>query len=285
MSTWNRPISFYRLKFAWSCPRALQYSVDKVPPSDVGPNYYMQLGTWTQYTFELYFNQEVNLKLKGRSLRVIERVTEKVLASRKFQKEEISYPLGKTEDTLKEEIRRHVRLGFQTMDAKGLTRKKLRSEVRWRATFRGLRLYCQIDFLHEDGQRVDLYDGKGHAKEDADPRQLVFYALALAAAGRRPREAGLIYWQHGYRPVDVSPLAIRNFTEKDLDPALEWFNKLKEGTNETFPARPEPDRCWRCGWKSICESSPYRKPRRDDILELPGEVGFGELAPKKEKKR
>jgi len=275
VSVWKYPISWSKMKMALSCPRQLQYAVDKTPPTDIGPNYYMQLGTWVQHTFELYFNQRINLTKKGRTIDVVERVIRKVLESEKFSRADIQYPHGKTEDDLKKQIRKQVVQGWAYMDAAGILRKRIRSEVKWRAVFRGIKLFCLIDFLTEERGRTFLWDGKGHAKEDADPRQLVLYALALGASGKKIGGGGLIYWNHGIRPVDMSPRAIRNFIDEDFARVQPIFNLLRQGTNQTLEARPTPTKCNRCAWKSRCPASPYYRPQRDDYLDLGDTADFG----------
>ena len=276
MSVWTYPISWSKMRMAWKCLRMLQYAIDKKPPTDVGPNYYMRLGWWVQYTFELYFNKGLNRTKGGRRVVVMGRVVDRVLASGKFNNARITYPHTKTEKDLRTNIRAQVMNGHRIFETTGLLGRPIKSEVKYRSVFRGIRLYAQIDFLWEDARRVNFYDGKGSVRENADPRQLLMYALALAAAGKKLGEAALIYWNHGKRPVNVSPGAIREFVAGDFGRAYKVFNRLKHGISEELTPSPSRSTCHFCSWKSICPASPYVGVRRDDILDLEEEVSFGD---------
>jgi len=274
MTVWTYPISWTKMKMAWTCLLQLQFAIDKKPPSDVGPNYWMQKGWWVQYIFELYFNQKLNRSKKGRRSDVMERVAQKVLDSGKFRKAQVTYPPGKTEKGLVEDIKAQVAKGHQLFYKTGLLSRDIRSEVTYRSVFHGMRLYAKFDFEYEEGRFTNIYDGKGNLKEDADERQLLMYALAIAAAGRKIGEAALLYWNHGKRPVNVSPRAIRQFAEGDFAKARTVFEKLRRGTGETLPASPSKSACYRCAWKSSCPFSVYKREQVPDLLVLGEEVGF-----------
>lgn len=274
MTIWDKPVSWSKLKLALECPRSLQFAVDKVPATDAGPNYYQQLGTWVQYCFEQYFNQDINLNPKGRSLDVMERVVSRVLMSSRWKRaqDETTYPYEKTQTMLEAEILRQAKQGFLLFKTTGLLERKIRSEVKYAAVFRGMRMFCMIDFLIGEGQEFEVYDGKGHAKEDADPRQILYYALALIASGRHVRRAGLIYWNFGLTEVNVSPEAMRQFIDGDLVRGRAVMDSIKHGTAEELEAKPEPAKCGKCGWKSRCPASPYR--RKEVLNTAGGEVDF-----------
>jgi len=262
MTTWNYPISWSKLKAALECELQLQYLVEKRVPSDTGPNYYRNLGSLVQFTFEQYFNQGINRTEKGRRPETMVKVTEKILASKYFGALETTYPNSKNEETLKQECREQTRKGHEEMGRTGLLDKPVKSEVKWRAVFRGLRIFALMDFTYEGKEGTYVYDGKGHAKENADPRQLVYYALAIAASGKKVAGGGFYYWQHGYREVDLSPKAIKEFIDGDLSSARKVFERLRTGTDE-FIANPSPQNCNWCGWKSSCPSSLYKRREID----------------------
>jgi len=274
MTVWTYPVSWSKIKMAWTCLRQLQYSIDKKPPTDIGPNYWMQKGWWVQYIFEMYFNQGINKTAKGRTLPVMERVIKRVLVSSKFQKSTVTYPQGKTLKDLTAEIREQAIKGYNLLRTTGILARDVRSEVTYRSVFSGMRLFAKVDFEFEERNFTSIYDGKGNVKENADPRQLLMYALAIAATGRKIGEAALLYWNHGKRTVDVSPRAIREFAEGDYAKARTVFAKLREGTSETLPTNPSPSACGYCMWKSVCPDSVYKRKVREGMSELPDEVNF-----------
>ncbi len=82
MTVWRHNISWSKVKAALDCPYRLQLIIDKVPATDVGVNYYQELGKIVQYAFEMFFNQKINLKgPEARTEAVIGRVADKVIGS------------------------------------------------------------------------------------------------------------------------------------------------------------------------------------------------------------
>lgn len=276
MSTWKYAVSWSKFVLALECPRKLQYTVDKKPaPGYSDTTFYKDLGIVVQFIFEQYFNQGVNQKPGGREPKVIEAVTEKILSSGYLQALKTTYPHNLDEEQLISRIREHTKSGFQIMNDIGITKHRIKSEVKWSSIFRGFRIFCMIDFLRETRQGVELYDGKGHAQKNADPRQILYYALAVAASGKAVNKAGLIYWQHGYEPVDVSPAAIKHFIDTDFKEGRQYFELLRKGTRETFEARPDKRRCRWCKWNQLCPESAVKLPAMKE--NLPDEVSFSEI--------
>ena len=272
MTVWRYSISWSKFKLALDCPLALQKTIDKMAPDHEKPNYYMVKGNLVQKVFEEYFNQGINLSAKGREPRIIEKVTDRVLESRFFVSEDVTYPAEINEDDLIASVQHEVKNGLEIFRSRRLLDKRIKSEVKWNAVFRGFRMFAMMDFLHSSNGYA-VYDGKGHKEMNADPDQLRYYALALIASGRKVREAGLIYWNHGYDPVDVSPAALRTFIDEKVNKAKPIFDQLKAGV-ETLPATPSDKACNWCSWKYSCEFSAKRRP------EVPNptteEVGFKE---------
>lgn len=137
-------------------------------------------------------------------------------------------------------------------------------------------MFGMIDFLREGRSGHYLFDGKGHAKKNADPMQLVYYAVAVAASGHKIAGGGLIYWNHDYEKVDLSPAALRQFIDNEFTQVRPIFEKLKNGTNEQLEARPEESRCKQCNWRNVCPFSATKTPPMKEGL--PDSLGFGELS-------
>ena len=90
MTQWKYPISWSRVSSALSCPRALQYSIDKTPPSFFSSNYYGFLGQSVQKVFELYFNNKLNQTQKGRSERTFQNLLKRYFKSSLFDPSQLS---------------------------------------------------------------------------------------------------------------------------------------------------------------------------------------------------
>jgi hypothetical protein len=237
-------------------------------------SYHAHLGTLVQKVFELYFNQQVNLRAGGRKPHVIQAAADKILPAY-YTQTEINYPWDKNEEDLTKDVRDQLRTGFQTLADIGVLTRRVRSEVKLTGVFRGFRMFGLVDFLAETAEGDMIFDGKGHQEKTADPRQIVYYALNRAAAGNKVIQAGLIYWRHGFEPVDTSPAAIRHFVETDFTQARPIFELLKHGTNTELETKPDPKTCKYCPWSRVCQDSYYRAK---EVTDMPtGEVGFGEL--------
>lgn len=278
MTVWRHAISWSKLKLALDCPLALQFTIDKKPHPRSMMTPPQAKGTVVQFIFEQYFNQGINLKPGGQDRGTMEKIIERILSSKFFEttSAQISYPHNKTEEDFKEEVRAQTLTGFDILKDMKLTTFKVRSEVKLNGVFRGFRMFAMVDFLRE-GQSGDfLFDGKGHAREDADPRQVVYYALNRAASGRKIAGGGLIYWNHGFRKVDVSPAALKAFVENEFAEVRPIFDELKAGTNREFEARPEYEKCRKCNWRNICEHSAAARPPMQEGL--PERVSFDSQA-------
>lgn len=255
MTVWQYGVSWSKLKLALECPQQLIYTIDKVPYGEAKPNYYMSLGIVVQKVFELYFNQGINLKVGGISQEVIFKCAMRVLDSKWMKDLGVTYVPGKDEEALRAEVVAHVMGGYLQFEKIKLLNKKVRSEVDWGATFRNLRLFGKMDFVYDSNPTsVYIFDGKGHKEKNADPRQLLFYALVAHASGKEVRGGGFLYWQHDFEKVDLSFPRIQEFIEGDFSKGSQYFHLLKTGV-EVLPAQPESSKCWMCNWNRVCKSS------------------------------
>jgi hypothetical protein len=273
MTLWTYAVSWSKMKLALECPRQLQLTIDKVPHGRPEQTYYTHRGHLVQKVFELYFNPQINLKKGGQRPEVIAAAADRVIPPY-LKENQIDYPVDKTEADLTKEAKQQITNGFDIMAGIGLLNRRVRSEVKLNGVFRGFRMFAMVDFLAETPEGDLLYDGKGHQEKNADPRQVLYYALNRASAGRKVPHAGLIYWQHDFEPVDTSPTALRHFIDTDLAAARPTFELLKHGTNLTLETQPSPKTCRYCNWNKLCEDS-YYKPRPADPNQKE-EVGFGE---------
>lgn len=268
MTVWRHSISWMRMKDALECPLRLQYGIDKRPPSDPGSNYHMVLGKAVQYLYEHYYNQGAFRHEKVRTEAGIRAVMKRVMESGWFkdQVNQIDFPLGKTEEDFTKDFEHQVINGRLVLEEAKILDKPMKSEHKWISRFRDFGLFAATDFHQLDAGYVDLFDGKGHAQENADPRQLLHYALAINSSGLKVRRGGLLYWRHGYREIDMSPARVKDYIEECIDPVRPIFAKLKEGTKpgEELEARPSKENCFFCRWKSACKQSHYRKPEVTD---------------------
>lgn len=271
MTVWRYSISWSKLDLALRCPLALQKTIDKAPGARYQPTFWMDSGTLVQKTFEVFFNQRINLKPGGDRPEVIQRATNKVLTSQ-FRKElGTTFPEGKSDTDLDIMVREHTAKGLEHLREIGLLIRDVRSEVKWNSIFRGMRTFAMIDFLTEGPDGIEIYDGKGHQKEDANPDQLRYYALTIASSGRKMAKGGLIYWQHGYREVDLSPPAIKLFADTTIQKVQPLFRQLADGV-EKLEATPSEKACGRCLWSQTCLSSAVRRP--DVTNPITEEVGL-----------
>lgn len=275
MTVWNRPVSWSKFKLALDCPRSLQYAVDKKPHGFADNTYYSALGTIVQFIFEQYFNQRVNLRQGGRNPKVIERVTDKILASNYIESLKVVYPYGKDRADLCAAVREQVTKGFLFMDKMGLTKYSVKSEVNWSSVFRGFRMFAKIDFLRHGSSGSYVFDGKGHKEMNADPRQVLYYCLSVAASGHKIAGGGIIYWRHGYKNLDVTPAALKRFIDGEFAEVRPLFEELKTGIQGPMEARPSKENCKFCKWRQVCPDSAVRRPPMKE--DAPENVGFSEI--------
>lgn len=277
MTIWRKPVSWSKFRLALDCPQSLLFTLENKPVIEYPPNYYAELGKIVQYVFEVYFNQGVNLRPGGDKIGVVEKVLDKVLKSDYFQLKKITYPLGKTEAMLIAAVTEHVRKGFVLFHEQNLLNKPLKSEVKWNAVFHSMRMFAMIDFLYDDNGHLELYDGKGHSKKgSADIRQLLYYGLAIVAAGRSLKRGGFLYWQHGFEEVDVSAKALKEFADGPFKQGQKVIQMLQVGVDSLAPT-PSTNACRYCPWKLTCTSSMCLKPEIDSTIDRTGviDVSFG----------
>lgn len=275
MTIWSYSISWSKLRLALDCPRQLQHTIDKKKHGYGSQSYWALMGTLVQKVYELYFNQQVNLREKGRDDATIAKVADRVIDAVMKTNPEVSYRPDQTEEGLINEAKAQVISGIQFLKDAGILTKRVRSEVKLNGTFRGFRMFAMVDFLVEDERNGDeIYDGKGYAQENADPRQVVYYALNRASSGRKLAKAGLIYWKHGFREVDVSPKALREFIDGDIASVRPLLEELKKGVTGLLPTKPSPTTCGHCNWRDTCEDSLKKKTEVTEFL--PEDTGFRE---------
>lgn len=273
MSVWRKGISWSKFKLALSCPLALQKSIDKESSIEWRPTYHAQLGTTVQKVFEVYFNQGVNLKPGGDQESVITKCADIVLASKWFDGLAISYTPTTNSDTMRVTVHEHVLGGLRQFRELGMLARPIRSEVDWGATFRNLRLFGRMDFVVHEGDGVYLYDGKSHQKENADERQLLFYALVASASSKTVLGGGFLYWGLKYHPVDLSAAKIKEFVDDCFSGVSPIFERLKTGI-DVLEAKPEKGRCYWCAWGRTCKFSLVAREPVD--FDAPVLAGFGE---------
>lgn len=274
MTVWNKSVSWSKFKAALDCPLSLQKIIEKEKYFSFRPNMHQTMGKVVQKVYELYFNHELNLRKGGRAPEVPRKILQKVKESSWFKGENLLLPMDVTEDKFWEEVEIVTDQAFGYLSGMGLMNHKVKSEVKFPGIFDGFRMFGMLDFLVEVESGVFLYDGKGHKEENADKRQLLYYALALHGSGRNVRGGGFIYWRHGPRPVDLSPKALKDFAEGDLAKGREIFQRLRTGVS-MLEATPSKEKCYFCNYKITCSESVFRK-------ELNGEFGMGEVGMKHE---
>jgi len=249
------------MKLAVECPRQLQHTIDKTPASYSGSNYHRELGIVSQYCWEMYFNQKVNLRGEAaRTEQTILNVLAKVKTSPWYALRAIVPPFGLTMDDFDRELKEQMVGGRKVLHAAGLLDKPLRSEQKYVGRFRDIGLFAVIDFINEEGQSVGIFDGKGHQKKNADPNQVKHYALTVASTGKTVARGALLYWrfgEEGYVDVPVQPKDLKQFVEEVLETAAPTIKALKDGV-QLLPTKPG-NHCFFCDWKNTCEDSTTRK--------------------------
>lgn len=265
MLIFRKSVSWSKFKMALDCPLALQKTLEKQRYVISWPNEAQIKGKIIQKVWELYFNNKMNLHPKGRSVEVVMKVLDRVLASPWLVSEKLVLKNNSTDESFKADLQRVLAKAYEVVAQMKLLQYEVRSEVKLASVFMGFRMFGMLDFLVEVKDGVMLFDGKGHAEENADERQLLYYALALHAAQKRVLGGGFIYWQHKYRPLDLSPLRLKQFVDDEFAKGRRVFEQLKVGVLE-LPANPSSENCFFCNWKRTCDSSVYKK---QDVEVLP----------------
>jgi CRISPR/Cas system-associated exonuclease Cas4 (RecB family) len=278
MTVWRHSVSWSKLVLALECPRSLQYAIEKKPTGKVRTNFYQALGKVVQFVFEQYFNQKVNLRPGCDTPEVLLKITDRVFASRWFNYElQPSYGYGQDQALMEKMTKAQVTNGLKIMRDLGMLHLELRSEVMLNGVFNGFRMFAYVDFLREGKTGDYIIDGKGHAEKNADPRQVKYYALNRASSGRRIAGGGLLYFQHDYEPVDVTPKALYEFANTEVASVQPLFNELKKGIPGDLEARPEKKKCYKCNWNQVCRDAFAAKPEVNDVTTA--EVTFGDKPP------
>lgn len=263
MTVWRHSISWSKFQMATKCQLQLKNTIEKVPVSVFSASYYRHLGIIVQFIFEQYFNQKINRDPRGREWSGMEKVMNRILNAKYIESLQVSYYPGQTEEHLRRHIKEQVQSGFKLMKSKGLLEKQITSEKKWNSVFRGLRIFCLIDFLFESRKGFYLFDGKGSKEEDANPDQLKYYAVGLGASGKQIAGGGFLYWQHGtFRSVDLSPAGLKSFIDEKITVAKPVFDKLRSGT-EDLPPNPSSENCKWCNWRNNCPYSHFKVERVD----------------------
>lgn len=260
MTIWRYPVSWSKFKLALECELNLKWTIEKKRKTEIRINYYAERGKLVQFIFEQYFNQGVNLKPGGTTWETMEKVTKRILKSYHYRSLEIIYPNDFSEEDFIRETWDHVKGGHEEMGRIGLLERKVASEKKWNSVFRNHRLFSLMDFDYEGNSGHYIFDGKGNKETNADPNQLLYYALCVTASGVKVAGGGFLYWGHGFRGVDMSPEALKRFVDNDFSRGKPVFDKLKKGT-EDLPANPSEDNCKWCSWKNTCPFSFFKKDR------------------------
>ena len=254
MIKWNpRGVSWSKLRLALTCQKSLGFEVTRTPRNFETPSFHREHGILVQHIFELYFNQGINLR--DSSLQTLRKCAQRVLDA-KLPSLEVTYPDGKNFSDFLSTVWANVEGGYEAFERTGLLKRKLYSEVELKAQYRGMNLFGHADFVHSGSKGVSVFDGKGFLKpKRGDSRQLLYYALALHAQGRKLHKGGFLYWHFGtFDPVDVSPAALRRFVDEILSVARPVIEQLKVGV-EGLPANPSYRNCRYCPWKLSCKDA------------------------------
>jgi hypothetical protein len=265
MTVWRKSVSWSKFELALTCPLALQKTIEKEYSSRFGAKSpHASMGKLVQKVFELYFNNTMNLKAGGQDPGVLQKILARVMASKWAEEEGVQADQEKEASEL-------VAKGFAEFKTMGLLNKKVLSEVKLATQFQGFPMFGMLDFL-VDGP-IELYDGKGHAEETADPRQLKYYGLQLHSVGKTVTKGGFVYWRHGYRPMDLSAKGLYEFIHGDFARGKKIFMRLREGVN-VLESNPSSSNCNFCNWRKTCADSYYKKTDVE-VYEGVQSVGFG----------
>lgn len=267
MSIYTKAVSWSKVSLAYQCPRRLQKVVDKDGFVEQSLSREAKLGIIVQKCYELYFNGGFNLKPRGDRPEVVVNILNKVLQS----PQAIEYHIV-DDAPFKDLATDMVTQGYASLKQTNLLPNRVQSEYKLISSFQHIPLYGMVDFYLETPEGIYIYDGKGYKEENADPRQLLFYALGIVGQGKRIAGGGFIYWKQGYRPVDMSPSALYNFSHFEFSGPKEIILQLRKGVS-SLPATPSSKSCCYCPWKKVCEDSYYYKeynpPSDEGISDVP----------------
>jgi len=275
MTTWAYGISWSKFKMALECEEQLRFAVEKETPTRApSGGYYQELGKKVQRVFELYFNQKINQRPNGQEPESTDKVIRFLLGTKDFLEPGINFTPELSRERFRDDVYELSTNGFQFLRDENLLQAKFQCEKGWPAVFRNHSMYGMLDFYGEEPDGVTLLDGKATKEMNADPRQILYYALMIAATGRKIKRAGFLYFRFGLDLVDCSPTALRAFIDGEFSEGRKIFDRLKGGTDQ-FVAQPENQRCRWCNWNGRCKfnaaGEPPPLPERYDI----GEVDLG----------
>lgn len=266
MTVFRKSISWSKFSLALKCPLSLQKTIDKEFSVLRGPSSpSAALGKLVQKVFELYFNNDFNLKEGGQDPKVLIRVLDRTLVSKWAEKEGVDPE--QRPDALEQVLK-----GLEIFREQKLLGHRIRSEVEMKVVFDGFRMFGMLDFLMETMNGAYLYDGKGNVSKNADPNQILYYGLMLHAARKKLIDGGFIYWRHGFERVPLDAKSLYDFVHGDFARGRKVFDLLKEGVNE-LEATPSNSSCYWCLWRKTCAHSVCKKDP-SEVFEGIQEVGL-----------
>jgi len=266
MITFNKAVSWSRFKQVLNCGHALERSLLKLDPEIYIRERSGIVGTLVQRVFALYFNNGLNLTVKGRDPKVLVNVLTKKVIDSAWAKEE------QVVSSMVEEAIPQLEEGYRQFVSEKIIHLKIESEVAVYGTLRNHRISGMVDFLVDLGEGYLLYDGKGSSKTQEDERQVLYYALALHAVNKRVVGGGFLYWKHGFRTIDLSSEGIHRFINGDFEKGRTVFQALKTGLPGLPPVTSFKN-CMFCRSKKLCPYSYFRKP----VVSEDGGMGITEV--------
>lgn len=269
MTVFRKSVSWSKFDLAIKCPLALQNTIDKKFSALWGiPTKASAMGKLVQKVFEVYFNLGLNLAPNGQRVEVLFKVLDKVLADPWCQKEGV-------DPSMREAALPQIQFGFEQFATQKILSYPIASEVKARGAYMGFPMFGMVDFVATMPGGLLVYDGKGHAKKNADPRQVLYYGLIFHAAKQRVMGGGFLYWKHGFEPIQLDPRTLHAFVQsEDFKRALGVFAQLRQGV-DVLPATPSKNSCYYCPWRKTCEFSASRK-QVGEVFEGVQSIGFGE---------
>lgn len=186
MTVWpaRYAISWDKFEAATLCQLMLKFKIEKQPLPFATSNYYMHKGWLVQWITEMYVNQGVHLREGGLTNEKFQLAINKLCQSQKFLEKlnETRMIAGKTASDFIAEVQEQAMRALILMrEVDLLGRPALRSEVTWISSFRGLQLFAKMDFTDEtDPHAVGIFDGKGHARKNAEEGQIRLYSMCVS---------------------------------------------------------------------------------------------------------
>lgn len=272
---WKHPISWSNYKTLRTCPWKFELHIRKVPFVVQSPTYYAVLGSTVQRVFELFFLDESHRIHPDSHWRNLRLLIMKVLKSSWFRKMELTYPSNKDFKIFVTEVGEIVKHSIEKWNEKYelWTLLSVKPEVDLRCNYLDIRLRGIVDFVIETNtNKILVYDGKVNKRKNADPEQLLFYAMLLKFKGFTADHIAFFYWRHGIEEIeDFSPQSIEDFRTQRFDPWLPLFRALGTVGVTGLPAKPSADTCRFCDFRYVCAFSFYKnetKPGMGKVEEI-----------------